>query len=46
VPDTHPHAYVTPDRRWVIFNSDRTGRLQVYAAAVPTELVAGLTGPG
>lgn len=28
----HPHAYMTPNRQWMVFNSDRTGRPQVYAA--------------
>ena len=41
-PDTHPHAYLSPDLRWVLFNSDRTGVLQVYAAAVPPAMVEGL----
>lgn len=45
-PDTHPHAYVSPDGRWVIFNSDRSGVQQVYAAALPPHLVAGLDGDG
>lgn len=38
----HPHAYLSPDFRWVIFNSDRTDRPQVYAAALPPELLEGL----
>jgi hypothetical protein len=41
-PDTHPHAYLTPDLKWVVFNSDRTGTLQIYAAEIPPELIAGL----
>ena len=32
---THPHAYLTPDNRHVIFNSDCTGICQVYAAQIP-----------
>lgn len=36
---THPHPYFTPDRKWVIFNSDRTGTPQVYAASVPEGLL-------
>lgn len=32
---SHPHAYLTPDFRWVIYNSDRTGRPQVHAARLP-----------
>jgi len=40
--DSHPHAYITPDRKWVIFNSDRTGVQQVYAAAIPEEMIGEL----
>lgn len=32
---THAHPYLTPDNRYVIYNSDRTGICQVYAATVP-----------
>jgi hypothetical protein len=39
---THPHAYLTPDLKWVIFNSTRSGWPQVYAARVPDEMVSGL----
>ncbi len=37
--NTHPHAYLTPDLKWVIFNSNRNGFAHVYAARVP----AGMT---
>jgi hypothetical protein len=37
--DTHPHAYISPDRKWVVFSSDRTGTAQVYAAAIPKEMI-------
>jgi hypothetical protein len=37
---THPHAWLTPDNRWVVFNSDRTGVPHVYAASVPDSLLA------
>lgn len=42
--DTHPHAYVTPDLRWVVFNSDRLqpGVNQIYAAAIPPSLTTAL----
>lgn len=40
--DSHPHAYVSPDLKWVVFNSDRTGTQQVYCASLPAELVAPL----
>jgi hypothetical protein len=42
VHDSHPHAYVSPDRKWVVFNSDRTGIQQIYAAELPAEMVADL----
>ena len=32
---THPHPYMTPDNRCVIFNSDHSGLGQVWAAEVP-----------
>ncbi len=38
--DSHPHAYVSPDLRWVVFNSDRSGVQQVYCAALPREMVS------
>ncbi len=41
--NTHPHAYLTPDLKWLIFNSDRSGFPHIYAARVPEEMVAGLT---
>jgi len=40
--DSHPHAYISPDRQWVVFNSDRTGIQQVYAARIPAEMIAAL----
>jgi hypothetical protein len=45
MPDHHPHAYLSPDLRWVIFNSDRSGSLQLYCAALPTAMVAELESP-
>jgi len=36
---THPHPYLSPDNKWVIFNSDRTGIPHVYAASVPEGLL-------
>jgi Tol biopolymer transport system component len=32
---THPHPFFSPDARHVLFNSDRTGLTQIYAAEVP-----------
>ncbi len=42
--NTHPHAYLTPDLKWVIFNSNRTGFPHVYAASVPESMAAELCG--
>jgi hypothetical protein len=39
---THPHPYFSPDNRWVIFNSDRTGIPHVYAARLPDGLLEDL----
>jgi hypothetical protein len=36
---THPHPYLSPDNKWVILNSDRTGIPHVYAARVPDGLL-------
>lgn len=36
---SHPHAYLTPDFRWMVFNSDRTGRPQIYVAEIPASLL-------
>ncbi len=36
---THPHPYFSPDNRWVIYNSDRTGIPHVYGALVPEGLL-------
>jgi len=41
---THPHPYITPGNCYVIFNSDRTGICQVYAAALPEEALRELRG--
>jgi hypothetical protein len=40
--NTHPHAYLTPDLKWVIFNSDRGGFPHVHAASVPKGMIEGL----
>ncbi len=37
--DSHPHAYISPDLRWVVFNSDRTGVQQIYCAEIPREMI-------
>jgi hypothetical protein len=40
--NTHPHAYLTPDLKWVIFNSTRSGWPHVHAARIPDGMVSGL----
>jgi hypothetical protein len=40
--NTHAHPYLTPDLKWMVFNSNRTGRPHVYAAAVPEGLLDNL----
>jgi hypothetical protein len=37
--NTHPHPYLTPDLKWVIFNSDRSGEPQIHAATVPDGMI-------
>jgi hypothetical protein len=44
--DSHPHAYISPDRKWIVFNSDRKGAQQIYAAAIPAEMMAALEEDG
>lgn len=39
---THTHPYITPGNARAIFNSDRTGIAQVYAARIPEQLLAEL----
>jgi hypothetical protein len=39
---THPHPYLTPDLKWVIFNSSRTGFSHIYAARIPDAMVEDL----
>jgi len=42
IQDTHPHPYLTPDLKWVIFNSDRSGEPQIHAATVPDDMIGEL----
>jgi len=37
---THPHPIFSPDGQYVVYNSDRTGIGQVYAARVPDDIRA------
>ncbi|MGH2559415.1 MAG: TolB family protein [Thermomicrobiales bacterium] len=39
---THSHPFFSPDARSVLFNSDRTGLGQIYAATVPDRFLASL----
>jgi hypothetical protein len=41
--NTHPHAYLTPDLKWVIFNSDRNGFPHVHVASVPDSMIEELS---
>jgi Tol biopolymer transport system component len=42
---THPHAYMTPDNKRIIFNSDRTGTAQVWCVDVPQGFLEALSTP-
>ncbi|MHB0939587.1 MAG: hypothetical protein ACYC6A_24590 [Armatimonadota bacterium] len=42
---SHPHAYMTPDNRFVIFNSDRTGLCQLWGAEIPAGFLDALDLP-
>jgi len=42
--NTHPHAYFSPDLKWVIYNSDRSGFPHIYAARLPEGLIESLDG--
>jgi WD40 repeat protein len=37
--NTHAHPYLSPDLKWVIFNSDRSGIPQIHVARVPDEII-------
>ncbi|MGD8238085.1 MAG: hypothetical protein PVH68_06000 [Armatimonadota bacterium] len=37
--NTHAHPYLTPDLKWVIFNSSRGGFPHIHAASVPDGMV-------
>ncbi len=40
---THPHPSVSPEGRYVLFNSDRTGVPHVYVAHIPDEMKRSLS---
>jgi len=41
--NTHPHAYLTPDLKWVIFNSNRGRYPHIHAASVPEGMIEELS---
>jgi len=41
--NTHPHAYLTPNLKWVIFNSNRSGFPHIHAASVPEGMIEELS---
>ena len=43
---THPHAYLSPDLKWAVFNSTRPGRPQIHAVSIPPEMIEGLEREG
>jgi hypothetical protein len=42
--NTHPHPYLSPDLKWMVFNSDRSGRPEIHAASVPQGVLEELEG--
>jgi hypothetical protein len=36
------HAYLSPDLRWMVFQSCQSGRPQIHVASIPPELLEGL----
>lgn len=43
--NSHAHPYVTPDLKWVIFNSTRTGSPHIHAARIPEKTMEPLLAP-
>ena len=39
---THPHPSFSPDNRYIVFTSDRTGYAQVYEAEIPVHILEGI----
>ncbi len=37
--NSHPHGYLTPDLRWVVFNSNRNGFAHIHVASVPEGMI-------
>ena len=40
--DTHGHPYLSPDAKWLVFNSDRSGQPQIHVASVPDAITTGV----
>lgn len=40
--NTHGHPYLSPDLKWLVFNSDRSGHPQIHVATVPSKLIDSL----
>ena len=40
--NTHAHSYLSPDLKWLVFNSDQSGRSQIHVAAAPKEIIENL----
>ena len=38
----HPHPYLSPDLKWVVFDSDRSGEVQIHVATVSPEMIENL----
>ncbi len=38
IQQTHPHPVISPDGRWVVFTSDRSGYGNVYRVGIPEDL--------
>jgi hypothetical protein len=43
---SHTHPYLTADNGWLVFNSTRSGRPQVYGARLPSGLLEALAEEG
>ena len=38
-----PHAYLSPDLRWMVYNACLSGKPEIYVAAIPPALLEGLS---
>ncbi len=44
--DTHGHPYLSPDAKWLVYNSDSPGRPQIHAASVPASITTDVLSEG